>query len=592
MGEGFLSFKKKIMKEFIIKCSVLSVALGLIAFGILFLLDKLSIISFHFAFSILIGVGTIALVFCATYFIFKPSDKKIAKRLDKTFDLNEKVQTMVSFKDDHNFIVELQREDTNNRLKNIPLKSLKYSINYVLIVLAVLGLGVSITALAYPKAKEDVVEPGDDDPDFSVTELQIQKLKALINDINKSNLNDDMKTKYIGEITLLITDLENSTKESEMIANVKKAINNILSYMIEANTNTKIGKALYDVPDYDYLENNKALKNYGTTDTPNANFVGTWRNKDDDSQIISINVSTIDYLGTKVEFGQGCCTKLELKGSYDNKGDGVSGSKTEISLTINADDGTLSDGTNTYIKYDNYNQLRQIAKNLYSYSVDSTQQNISIFTLQDYESLRNESILKYKQKVNADVIAIRKMLSTCEVDENDKLYVGFKAYADALDTVSSASDANALGIAKTAVATLTDVIAKELGEMKENRDIAYYAEKTLCEIFNLTVPSHNDEELGGGNNNGGSNIDGDDNGQTGDPNKGGSAGDGEYIYASRDYIFDYDTGELKEYGKYYIQYYDTIINLINEGSLSPEMEDYLRAYFEKLVSGIDNNNEN
>ena len=34
MGDGFLSFKKKIIREFIIKCSILSIALGLMIFGL------------------------------------------------------------------------------------------------------------------------------------------------------------------------------------------------------------------------------------------------------------------------------------------------------------------------------------------------------------------------------------------------------------------------------------------------------------------------------------------------------------------------------------------------------------------------------
>lgn len=592
MGEGFLGFKKKIMKEFIIKCSILSVALGLIAFGVLFLLDKLSVISFHFAFSILIGVGTIALVFLASYFIFKPSDKKIAKRLDKTFELNEKVQTMVSFKDDNNFIVELQREDTNNRLKNIPLKQLKFSIHYILIILAVLGLGVSITALAYPKAKDNViVDPGNnEDPPYTVTELQIQKLESLIKDVNNSDISDDMKTKYTGEIVLLITDLKNSTRESEMLANVKKAINNVLSYMIVANTNSKIAKTLFEVSDYEYPDNNKTLKNYGSTNLPNGNFVGNWKNINDASQTISISANNVSYINVNLK--DFSCTKLVLKGIYYPAGNDL-GDPTDVTLTINEADGTLTDGTNTYVKYDNYSQLKQTAKTMYSYDVEATSQNISIFMAKEYDNLRNESILMFKQKVSADVVALKEMLSACGVDEGDSLYTAFKNYADALNSVSSASDADALTIAKTAIEELRIVVVRELSSMSENRTVAYNIEERLCDIFGLDKPSHTDPELNDGKNNGGSNIDGDDdNNNAGEPNKGGSIGDGDYIYASRDYIFDYDTGKLDVYGKYYTQYYDTIINLINEGSLTPEMEDYLRAYFEKLVSGIEKNNEN
>ena len=584
MGDGFLSFKKKIIREFIIKCSILSIALGLMIFGLLFLLDKLSIISFHFGFSILIGVGTMIVVFLCSYFIFKPSDKKIAKRLDDSFKLNEKVQTMVSFKDDETFIVQLQREDTDKRLKDIPVKQLKYKFHFVFIILAILGLGVSITAIAYPSQKspsDDVIDP---DKDFTVSEIQIQKLEALIKDINKSKMTDDMKTKYTGEIVLLIAALKNSTKESEMISNVNKVKNNILTYMILENTNVKIAQALFNTKDYYFTDNESTIKtNFGKTTVPNGNFTGYWRNKDNEKQSISITISSTNYNGNELTFKS--CDNKEYHGVYYVANGSLDPIETEVILTIN-NNGTLTDGTNIYTKYDNYYQLKQVASNMYSYDSDSTSQAISIFTFREYQNLKTDSVMKMRQKAKSDVLAINAALEKCGVSSDDNLYKAFMTYSESLASVESASDGESLNIIQQATSTLMVDVVREITYMREKKAVAYDAEARLCEIIGLAVPKHEDKELV--DENGNSNVSSGDNhdDELDDPNKGGSVGDEDYDFPSKDVIYDYDKGILEAYGKYYSTYYTEIINLINDGTISKEMEIYLKAYFEKL--GTDN----
>ena len=87
MQDGYLKFKKKIMLEVLIKSLSFSIALGLIVFSAPLIYFKLKEIKFNLLYLILISVGVIVLSFIIIYLILKPSEKKIAKRIDKQLDL-------------------------------------------------------------------------------------------------------------------------------------------------------------------------------------------------------------------------------------------------------------------------------------------------------------------------------------------------------------------------------------------------------------------------------------------------------------------------------------------------------------------------
>ena len=74
-----------------------------------------------------IGIGSaVTLVVGMAFFLIKrPTDKRVAKRLDISFGLNEKVQTMVAFRDEEGAMIEIQRNDTESILSEIHSKRLK-----------------------------------------------------------------------------------------------------------------------------------------------------------------------------------------------------------------------------------------------------------------------------------------------------------------------------------------------------------------------------------------------------------------------------------------------------------------------------------
>ncbi len=69
-----------------------------------------------------ICVGVAALIGLPLFFALRPSDEKIARRLDAEHGLNEKIQTMVEYGNREGEMVALQRADAAERLERLPAK--------------------------------------------------------------------------------------------------------------------------------------------------------------------------------------------------------------------------------------------------------------------------------------------------------------------------------------------------------------------------------------------------------------------------------------------------------------------------------------
>ena len=118
MEKNFLRLKTKYVLMTVLKSVIFGLSCGLLAVGAVLLPLKLKSINIHFGFYILIGVGA-ALLFGGALFgiLFKLrlSDVSIAKKLDKDYKLNERVQTVVEYGEDQSDIVSLLREDKIGR---------------------------------------------------------------------------------------------------------------------------------------------------------------------------------------------------------------------------------------------------------------------------------------------------------------------------------------------------------------------------------------------------------------------------------------------------------------------------------------------
>lgn len=256
MKESFNKFKKKILIEVLIKSIVIALSASLILFSSVYIYLLVSEIKINVLYLVLASLCVFALVFGLLFLLLRPNDKKVAKRLDNELNLNEKVQTMIEYENEEGNIINLQRKDTLNILSNTSIKKLTMKFSVFFFVLIFIATSLCISAFALGVSKDDT---GDDDPvneiidpTYELDNWTVKAIKDLIEYVEKSDINSNLKIKYVSLLNELLTDLENATKESQMKEKVVGVINTIKRELDIVNTNNEIYTVLKDV-EYSFI---------------------------------------------------------------------------------------------------------------------------------------------------------------------------------------------------------------------------------------------------------------------------------------------------------------------------------------------------
>lgn len=242
MRENFNKFKVKIIIEVLIKSLLYGFCIGLLSIAVPLIIIKLKKIDFEVLYLIIIGINVMSIASGLIFLIFKPNDKKIAIRLDKELNLNQKVLTMIEFEQSENDMVILQRENTNDILSKISLKNLTMKFSVFLFVFIAIALSFTITAFAIPNESNPgpVGPPPIVDPDYDADDWTIQAIQDLIEEVQAADINTNLKTKYVDSLNQLIEVIMDATKESQMKEYVLSTIDNVLLELDKTNTNNEI----------------------------------------------------------------------------------------------------------------------------------------------------------------------------------------------------------------------------------------------------------------------------------------------------------------------------------------------------------------
>ena len=150
MGEKFNKIKRKFTVEAILKCAAIGLSFGALLLGVLLLSFKLSAIKLNALWYVLIFFAAALAVGGGLFFLFKPTDKKVAIKLDSEYNLHERVQTALSFKDCEGELLELQRSDTAAALSALTLKKPTFKQLWKYALALIVALVIAITAIAVP----------------------------------------------------------------------------------------------------------------------------------------------------------------------------------------------------------------------------------------------------------------------------------------------------------------------------------------------------------------------------------------------------------------------------------------------------------
>lgn len=584
MNQGFKSLKNKIIIQFIIKCIVLSFSFGLILFGILFTLWKLDILNIKIWLIIIISLLLFIISSCTLIFIFKPSDKKIAKIIDDTYQLNEKVQTMIDYKDSEEFLVALQREDTQNKLQSLSLKALKFPISAFLIVIATIGLcSTTVSTIVPNKRQKD--EPIEEEPPYNPTDYQKYIINNLISKLKDASISDSCKEKYSQSLDELYELLNISTNEVEIKNKVNMTISDILETLTEENKSKKIGYALNAISPVKYGDESK--KNAFTVRS--NSFVGYYQTDDEKPLKINITKTTVNINGQTYAFEE------ELTKKKYSIGDTITaytpGTKEE-EITITLGDNLIMYNDKEYYLYEPFFNIHGLGRGIYNFEASLSNRFSAI--LEEYNSYIDSKSLyggNYAYaKTYYEGITLKTSLESLNL-EGYVLYDELMIYANFLIGAQDIASSKLKESLQEAILNLEQAITETYQIEKENQELAYEIEDILRDLFELDQAQRNDtlEDTDSIYNKeedkSSSDIDGD--------LSSGGLGSGQTNYASNDYFFHYDesTGEAKfyAYGEFYLTYQAYFEALSNEGVLTDEMREYIESYFEKLNTGLTGN---
>ena len=245
MYKNFLKFRRRLTLAALLKSLVFGLSSGVFVSSLVAVIykcsDKIPINAVYLS----AGVLSALLFFLATFILFFPNEKRVAKKLDASFGLGEKVSTMIEFKNESGDMIEMQRADTERVLGSSDMKKLREKHFWIHILMPVFAAVLLIIALVIPNPGNTVLTPStDDDPDFTLSAWQEQALKDLIEDVRHSEMESAPKSLTVGELEGLLTELKAIRKVSAMKVSVIGAIKDIKKATDDHNSSPKISASI------------------------------------------------------------------------------------------------------------------------------------------------------------------------------------------------------------------------------------------------------------------------------------------------------------------------------------------------------------
>lgn len=234
MGDSFAKIKHKFTVAAIVKSIVVGVCCGLVAFGALLLATKLNGETRKAWVYVVTLLAVTLPVGGLTYLLLRPTDYKLAKRLDHDYNLRERVQTALAYSSSSGEMVDAQREDTSQTLANLRLRKPTFKQMWQYCVLAVLAVALAVTSIAIPD-KTDGTQPETPAPTPTWTELpfelsatQRMAIEGLFDNDGDVSYLDYLGHELQADVTValeqLIEELDAATTNGQMETAVKKAV--------------------------------------------------------------------------------------------------------------------------------------------------------------------------------------------------------------------------------------------------------------------------------------------------------------------------------------------------------------------------------
>ena len=244
MVAKFNKFKKQAILFRLLKVFLVGASAFLLVAGALSILARLEIIILEPLYIYLIGGGAFLLGGLITFLLVNTSDRALARKLDNEYKLNEKIQTMLAFKDEGGVVVELQRKSAEEALENVKGKFFDFKYLWIYLLALLLCIGAFVTSFFIVK-EEEPPAPVVEVP-FKITELQIAALEELYAYVMNSKMDSPYKENTASAVQTLLDDLKAAQYVSEKDVAIDKAINEVILQTDNSSNAVEIMNALWE----------------------------------------------------------------------------------------------------------------------------------------------------------------------------------------------------------------------------------------------------------------------------------------------------------------------------------------------------------
>ncbi len=243
MGKHFTKIRRRTRLSALLTALLFGVGVGALTVSALVLVLKLLGIAMQtwYWFS---GVAGFALATGISYLIFMPSDRRLAKRLDEEHGLDEKMRTMVAFRDSDDAFMKLQREDADERLGQIKVVTWRRRQLIAALLVVVLSFGSVTGAILVPQ-KEAASGPTEAPIDADEKSRILAELAKLIQMVEEMELiAPALKENSLTELKSLVAFVEAHDYLSEMKSEAIGTVLRITFSLAQTNTALTVGKNL------------------------------------------------------------------------------------------------------------------------------------------------------------------------------------------------------------------------------------------------------------------------------------------------------------------------------------------------------------
>lgn len=249
MPKGFVEFKKRIYLTVCIRTLAVAFAAGLLALTACVAIGKFGSVAVSRPTYILLPILTAVLAAVVVIIILRPSERHVARMLDATFGMNEKVQTMLAFRNSKESMATLQRADADNRLRQLGPTALRHHSVWVCLCALILSAVMLGTSALIPVTAGEATETDDEvtgpvEQPFKLSEWQITAMENLIAEVRESDMEAAPKNAMVTELENLLAALRTTTTVTQMKTRVIATIVRADEIAGNANSYDNISKLM------------------------------------------------------------------------------------------------------------------------------------------------------------------------------------------------------------------------------------------------------------------------------------------------------------------------------------------------------------